>query len=306
MDSRVLRLFAAVAEELHFGRAAERLRMAQPPLSQQIRKLEDELGARLFERSSRRVALTREGEALLEESRRVLADLDRAEERIRGMVRGERGRIGMGFVGPAMETELASLLLSFREKLPGLRLILEEGSSLEQLDKVRSGLLDVGHVRLFRRRPDGLTARLIWRERYVLALPPGHRLADLAAIRLSELDGESVLLSSRSALPELHDAFMDSLAAAGARVEASMEARRKETLLALTAAGAGVSIVPAAAMRSGRADVLFREIADNPLPEVELFQVWRPGAEFPALTRYLEHTAPLARAAGVSSDVWAG
>lgn len=290
LESRQLRYFLAVAEELHFGRAAEKLHMAQPPLSQQIRKLEDELGVQLFIRTSRRVALTREGEVLFGEARRILGDLRHAEERITAMARGEIGCVRIGFMGPAIQTRLAASIRSFRQKHPRIRLNLEELTTSEQLEKVASGALDIGHVRLFRNKMSGLAVRLLSREDYILALPPGHALAGKNRIALADLDGQPFISFPKATQPVLHDAVFGALVNAGASVDVVLEARRKDTILALVAAESGLAIVPSSAMRSGRTDVVFREIIDRTLPAVEIFQVWRPGQESAALNQFLRHT----------------
>lgn len=293
LESRHLRYFLAVAEELHFGRAAQRLHMAQPPLSQQIRKLEDELGVRLFERSSRSVSLTEEGKVLLGRAQRILGDLEKAEELVRAMARGEAGRIRLGFVGPAMETELASAIGSFRQQHQRVRLALEEATTSEQLERLDSGTLDIGHVRLFKHDTSGFAVRLISREEYILALPPGHKLEQNRAVQLADLDGQALVAFPRAQQPKLHDALFKALEGAGAHVEVTQEARRKETTLALVAARSGVALVPASARRSGRTDVVFREIEDETLPAVEIFQVWRPNQETAVLQKLLKHTEGL-------------
>ncbi len=287
LDSRQLRYFLAVAEELHFGRAAQRLHMAQPPLSQQIRKLEEQLGVRLFVRDNRNVSLTPEGEFLLLQGRRIIQDLRRAEESILSMARGEAGNIRMGFVGPAMDTDLATRILEFRQQRPAIHLHLEEANTMNQLDALARGDLDVGHVRLYEHDTKGFAVRRIVQEPYVLALPPGHRLARKRRVFLAELDGEGLVSYPREIQPALHDAISSALQLAGARVTIVQEAKRKETVLALVAVASGVAIVPASARRSGRKDVLFREIKDNTLPDVELFQIWNPDRVSTALEHFL-------------------
>ncbi len=294
MDSRQLHYFVAVAEELHFGRAAARLHMAQPPLSQQIRKLERALEARLFVRNSRHVALTREGEALLPEARRILNDLHHAEDMVQRMSKGEVGHVRLGFVGPAMQPRFAAAIRGFRQAHPDIRLTLEEAVTATQLHRLQAGALDVVHARLFQHDTQGLETRRIANEAYVLALPPGHPLAMEQPVSLRSLHGEAMVSYPRSQHPPLHDAMFAALRHAGAEVRVIQEAARTETILAPVAADCGLAIVPASARFSGRTDVVFRDIRDTTLPSLELWQVWRAGSASPALQHFLQHTQALA------------
>lgn len=157
MELRQLRYFVALAEELHFGRAARRVHVSQPPLSQQIRALEEELGARLFDRTSRRVLLTPEGEAFLEDVRGVLRGLEEAVDRVRGVAQGERGRLRVGFVGSAVSTRFPAGVAAFRERHPAVRLELRESGTLVQRRAIAEGRLDVGLFRNLGETPDDLT-----------------------------------------------------------------------------------------------------------------------------------------------------
>lgn len=293
MESRQLRYFLAVAEELHFGRAAKRLCIAQPPLSQQIRNLENDLGVRLFVRTSRRVELTQEGKALMEQARHILDATRRAEEMMRAMAMGQTGAIGIGFVGPALEAGLAGAIRSFYFKYPGIRLVLEESSTNLQLEKIGSGELDIGHVRLFRQTFADFELRLIFRDNYVLALSREHALAKKKHIRLADLDSQPFISFPKTLHPVLHDEIFKSLSAAGAMVNVVLEAKRKSTILSLVAADIGVALLPASTCRHCRVDVLCREIAGGNLPVVEIFQVWQKGRESEALKRFLQYTRSL-------------
>ncbi|EMG37862.1 transcriptional regulator [Desulfocurvibacter africanus PCS] len=294
MDVRQLRYFLAVAEELHFGRAAERLHMAQPPLSQQIRKLEEELGATLFRRTSRSVVLTRAGEVLLVEARDILRAMDRATQKVRDTAHGLAGTIVMGLMGPALDTAVPEVLARFRQKYPDVTLHLEELLTGAQIERLLAGTLDCGIVRLFEQEVSGLATRLIHREPYVLALPAGHALARRKRVRLGQLDGQPLIIFPRRMQPMLHDAMLAALLRAGARMHISQEALTKLTTLALVAAGSGLALVPASAKRTGRPGVVFKDV-DGDLPLVEIFVAWseaRPNPALDKLLAYMESMAP--------------
>src|SRR4051795_636425 len=183
MELRHLRYFIAVAEELHFRRAAERLHMSQPPLSQQIRQLEEEIGAQLLSRNQRKVELTAAGVAFLERAREILDSVEDAARQARRVQRGEGGRLAVGFVGSAMYSFVPELLRAFRDHAPDITLRLQELGTSEQLRQLEDGRLDVGFVRLPRARPE-LTFETVLEEPVVAALPDTHRLAQRSLLTL--------------------------------------------------------------------------------------------------------------------------
>ncbi|MGE4299507.1 MAG: LysR substrate-binding domain-containing protein [Desulfovibrionaceae bacterium] len=297
MDKRHLRYFVAVAEELHFGRAAVRLHMSQPPLSQQIRQMEEELGCVLFDRTSRKVALTPEGAYLLDEARAILARLDMVEETLRAMGRGEAGRLAMGFVAPSTESLLPEAIKAFRQANPRITLSLHELSTTAQLDAVRTGSLDVGFIRLFGHDMTGLRSELFWCEPYVLAIPAGHRLAlEQGPVALAELAGEPLITFPRHLQPALHDTLGACFARAGVTPMVVQEAITKLTTGALVAAGMGLSLLPASSARLRRAGVAYRPVRDE-LPLIEIMAVWRADRETPILRLFLKALAPFRQAA---------
>jgi len=291
MELRHLRYFVAVAEELHFGKAAERLHMAQPPLSQQIRALEDELGARLFARTSRSVRLTPAGEAYLNEARAVLARMEEAGRLARRIHQGEAGELVVGYMNPAMDAVLCQALAAFRAQRPKVALRLRELPTPVQLEELRAGHLDLGFIRLVRvqkgqnqrRGQDltGLTTLVTAREPYVLALPEGHPLAALSEVPLGAAGNEPLILFPRASMPALHQAMLDALRAAGAEPKVVQEAPGKHASLALVAAGFGVCLVPASARDWLRRGVVLRPVSPG-LPVVEIATAWRTGEELPA------------------------
>lgn len=287
MELRHLRYFVAVAEELHFGRAATRLHICQPPLSQQIKDLEEELGAALFHRKNKRISLTEAGAAFLEDARSILRHAELASEKARAIARGTVGRISMGFVLPAMDTFLPDAIREFRSRNPGIEIQLLELGTLAQLSALAAGDIQVGVVRLFQQDTRGLVVERIVREPYVLALPSKHPLASLKVVPLSRLDGEPLILFPRRNHPVLHDKVIACCSAAGCTPRISQEATTKYTAIALVAAGIGLALVPASARKQRRPGVAYRTIQGD-LPMVELSLVWKEGTDSPALNKLTE------------------
>ncbi|MEZ7197969.1 LysR family transcriptional regulator [Pseudodesulfovibrio karagichevae] len=288
MNTRQMRYFLAVAETLHFRRAAESLHMSQPPLSQQIAAFEEELGVALFVRDRRSVALTEAGESLLKDVRRILADMDTAQRRAVDTGLGRVGRLRVGFIGPAIDGPLGPDLKAFGESHPGITLELSEKSTPELVERVQGKRLDAAVVRLSGPGPDGLEHRVYHRETYVLAVPEGHRLAGEAAIEPRMLDDEPLIMFPRALNPMLHDQWTALLSGAGARLRVAQEVLTKHATVALVAAGLGVSPVPRSTADTGRRDVAFVPFA-GATPELEFHLVTRPGPHGPALAAFLDH-----------------
>lgn len=281
MELRHLKYFVAVAEELHFGRAAQRLHLSQPPLSQQIKSLEQELGAQLFQRSSRKVELTPAGKVLLDRARTLLALADAAAEEVGRVAAGLEGTLRLGFVTPAMDGPLSGVLAKYKQNKPGVRLELKEASSLDQLKDLRSGHLDVAVIRSKHGQDmSGLASQPFMREPYVIAMPKGHDLAGKGSLGLKELDGRSFIFFPRNQGPKLHDQIMAAFERAGAQPLISQEVLSKRTMLALVAAGLGLALVPASSARAAGHDLVFRQV-DDPLPLVEADAVWSPANPSP-------------------------
>ncbi len=300
MELRDLRAFVAVAEELHFGRAAARLHMAQPPLSQRIKALEEELGTRLLTRTSRSVALTGPGRLFLERARRTLALAEEAAGEVRRAGRGETGRLRVGFMGPAMDGPLPLALRAFRERVPGVGLELAEKPSAAQIEDIVSGALDCGFIRAFGQTPPGLVTLCFTREPYVAVLPSGHPLADRsrgAPLPLAALADEPFILFPRHAGPGLFDAMTAACAKSGFTPRISQEAATKKTGMSLVAAGFGVTLVPASARNFTRAGTVLVEI-EGELPLVEIHLARREGAPEAALSRFIETVMAFANATG--------
>lgn len=243
MELRQLRYFVAVAEELHFRRAALRLHVAQPPLSQQIQRLERELGSELFRRTRRKVELTSAGEVFLAEARRTLVHAERAEEAVRSAARGEAGWLRVGFVGSISYDLLPRLLREFRERYPRVQMELRQLTTEDQVEGLRRGDIDVGLVRELE-SVEGLTVVPLLKEPLLAALPDNHPLSERESVSLAELSEERFITVPRSQAPRLYDRFVYLCHTAGFSPRISQEALQFPTILGLVAAEMGVSTTP--------------------------------------------------------------
>ena len=290
-----LRYFKAVAEQLHFGRAAAALHISQPPLSRAIRALEERLGVTLFTRSRRRVELTPAGARLLEEVRRTVAQLERTVLELRGMAAGERGRLRIGFVSLADYGVLPGLLKAYKAVRPGVQLALREMLSPDQSLALAGGELDFGLLLPPVAEMQELDHLVVQRERFVAALPARHRLAGTrGALAMSELVGESFVMVPREIAPGLYDIVSGLAARAGFSLNVSQEAIQMQTVVSLVSSGLGVAVVPGSIANLGRRGVVYRKLADKH-PALELWLAWRRGAVNPAATEFVAQARQLAK-----------
>jgi DNA-binding transcriptional LysR family regulator len=285
LELRHLRYFVAVAEELHFRRAAERLHMSQPPLSQQIRQLEALVGADLLERTQRRVELTAAGASFYAAARDILDAADRAVRQARRVARGEVGHLAVAFVGSAIYSVVPEILRAFRTAHPAVELTLTELTTAAQVQALAAGRADVGFLRPPVDDP-GLEVRTVLREPLVAAVPDGHRLAAEPGVRLDELAGEPLVLLSGRHSP----AYRATLGAlAGPMIDAPgrdlLHVAEMQTAIGLVAAGVGISIVPASLRGLSRPGVTYVEIDGDP-PTIELALAWRSGDTSPVLAAF--------------------
>ncbi|MEW6645511.1 MAG: LysR family transcriptional regulator [Pseudomonadota bacterium] len=261
IETRLLRQFVAVAEELHFHRAAQRLNMAQPPLSQAIRRLEDELRVPLFTRSRRAVTLTPAGVAFLETARRTLAQLTEGADHARRVAAGVAGRLAITFLESAAYDLLPGVLRAFRARYPDVELTLQEATSAEQVEALRDGAADVGLMRWPGVPTPGLAFERLAQEPIVVALPDDHPLARLRAVPLARLAGDSFIASPRDKGAGFYDQIIGLCRLAGFSPRIVQEARQMPTIAGLVAGGLGVALVPGALMRGRRDGVTFRPLA---------------------------------------------
>jgi len=286
MDVRHLRSFVAVAEERHFARAAERLHMAQPPLSQLIRRIESELGAQLFERTTRRVDLTPAGEALLPRARQILAALDSAVDEARRAAAGDAGRVAIGFTGSATYALLPAVATAMRKTLPGVSLDLHgELLTPAQVAALLDGTIDLALLRPPVRCRE-LCVEVVQREPLIAALPSGHRLAGAPAVRVEQLAGEPFVAYVSRHRSVLHDAVERACEAHGFAPRVAVEVAETATLVSFVAAGIGVALVPASVASMRVAGAVYRPLA-APVGDVELALAWRRDDDGPVLARTL-------------------
>jgi len=296
MELRHLKYFVAVAEELHFGRAARRLNLAQPPLSQQIRSLEEELGGRLFTRTSRKVELTESGRLFLEQARLILAQADKAGHAVRAAHRGEAGRITIGFVTSAVYTLVPTILREFNRGRPHVEIRCFEMNSNEQRVALQDRRIEVG----FNRAPlaDAMMhVEILARERFVLALPSDHPRARDRKLRLRQFAGDGFIQFSRDQGNVIYDGVIASCHRAGFSPRIAQESTGVQTTLALVAAGLGVAMVPASLQQLRRPGVTYRELPPVDSQELELALVWRKGETSAVIDTFVKIAREVARRA---------
>jgi len=277
IETRLLQQFIAVAEELHFNRAAERLHMAQPPLSQAIRKLEGAVGAPLFERTPRSVALTPAGAAFLETARRTVQSLEEGVAQTRRVAQGMEGHLTLTFINIAPYASLLQALRHFRELNPGIAFTMREATTQEQVNALEQGEADIGFMRTPGTTTPHLRMERLLSERICVALPAGHPLAAKAGIDLALLRDEAFVASPRTLGKGFHDQLIGLCQTAGFVPDIVQHGRQMQTLIALVAAGVGIALLPASLATETREDVVFRPLqveAAEDVSRLELFMAW--------------------------------
>lgn len=286
MEMRHLRCFVAVAEELHFGRAAERLHLSPPPVTLAIKELEAELGVLLFERTSRRIALTRPGEDALHDARAVLAATDTLSRRARETAQGLVGTLNLGFISLAAYSFLPPALRRFTEDFPRVKVSLQEGTTDQIASDVESGRLDLGFAFVTPDKPALLKHRTVLREPLVVALPANHPQASRKSIELAKLSQEQFLGFERHNGPLMFDAIVATCMRHGFSPR-MFPARQMHTIVSLVAGGIGVALVPASVMALRREGVIYRPMQGEKTI-VETCALWRESDESPLLTAFLK------------------
>lgn len=281
-----LRQFVAVAEELHVGRAAVRLGISQPPLSMQIRRMEEDIGVALFHRENRRLRLTEAGAVLLEQARQTLAQADRAIDLTRRAGLGEAGHLRIGFISTAGYSFLPTLLRRFQENFPEIALSLREMTTDAQLRAFARSELDAGFVLEPVSAKDIATLH-VHSEDLVAALPAGSPLSRQGKpLCLADLSQEGFVLPPPEMAPGLHEAVLTSARTSGFTPRIAQTAVQMQTIVNLVSAGIGVAIVPACMKRAQRADVAFR-LLDDTLPDFGTALAWNEKAPSPALSNFV-------------------
>jgi DNA-binding transcriptional LysR family regulator len=288
LELRQLRYFVTVAEELHFGRAAVRLHMTQPPLSQAIAALEDGLGTALFLRNRRTVALTPAGSALLPEARRILSEAALLPDLARRAASGEAGRLALAFITSADYSVLPPFLRRYSERYPGVQLSLQEATSDVQVDELLRGRIDAGL--LIPPLPDRARGELdymkVLDEPLILCAPTG-LLRKKGPVALRNLPHLPLIIFPREISPALHDAILSCFRAAGITPAIGQQAIQMQTIVSLVSAGMGLALVPQSVSNLMRPGVEYRALADA-TPLVETGIAWRRDNPSPVLKGFLE------------------
>lgn len=293
MELRHLRYFVAVAEELHFGRAAERLHMAQQPLSRQIRNLESEIGVVLFHRTKRTVRLTEAGQAFWKEAQKTLEQAERAIAIAQQIDRGEAGHLQIGFTGPVLNSVLPMVIRQFKSRYPDIQLDLKRLSTEEQVLALHNQDVDVGLLHPPIDAP-ALVLEVIYREPLMAAIPDSHPLAQDATIPISVkvLAHEPFILFPREIGPHLYDSIISFCQSAGFSPTVIQEAFPQQTILGLVASGLGVSLIHASADRIRQRGVVMRSLIEA-TPQLESAIAWSANTTNPAVFKFLETTNEL-------------
>ena len=294
VELRHLRHFVAVAEELHFGRAAARLVLAQPALSQSIMALEKEIGVRLLERTTRTVTLTPAGRVFLDECRRVLQQVDLAVDRAREAERGQAGTLRIGYVVSASYEILPPILAEFRRISPAVTLRMMSRSTAELIALLADGELSIGFVREFQEHPD-LEAELLSAEALVAVLPADHPAAERPSARLADLAAERFIMFDRGRAPGLYDKVVSSCVDADFTPDIVQQSSDVQSVLGLVAGGLGVTVVPASFRHLSIDGLAYREL-DDVDTTVDLSAVWHRDRRTSVLDGFLDVARAVARA----------
>lgn len=285
LELRTLRLFLVLAEELHFGRAAARLNISQPPLTKHIQQLEEDLGAQLFDRSRRTVKLTPAGSALVREARRVLNQLDATVEAVRRAEGGETGHLRVGFVAAVLYTNTEDTVRNLEESIGGIELTWEEMGTAEQIDALHRDRIDLGLAQIGR-PPAELRAHVIHKERLVAAIPARHPAAGQDSIDLSQLAEMPFVSIPRDSAPAYFDLVTTTCVRAGFSPHIRHYARHLLSVVSIVGLGRGFALVPATLARASLPGVVLREMRDVEAV-AEYSAIWDPVNRSPALQRAL-------------------
>lgn len=298
IDLRLLRYFIAVAEEGHLTKAAQRIGIQQPPLSQQIRVLEKELGVTLFNRMPRGMELTESGVALLADARAILAQVDATVAGVRRIAQGKMGRIAVGFTESAsLHPFVHSVIRAFRAAAPDVALTVEESNTTELVEALRQKQLDLAFVRSPVGNATGLVMQTMLVEDMMAALPAGHALVAgrrCQHIALNELAGEPFIMTRRPSGPGLYDTIIAACRAAGFSPHVSHESRKNLSTLSLVAAGLGVAVIPASMTRVNLEGVCYLKLTGAEDLKAPLHLAYREGEVSGAVGLMREEAARLA------------
>lgn len=292
MELRHLRYFIVLAEELNFSRAAERLQIAQPPLSQQIRALENELGLQLFDRTTRPLQLTPAGQVFLEKAHQVFTQVEQAKVLAKRASRGEIGQLRVGINTSIANSILPDILRTFCDRFPEVEVVLHEQASYQQLQKLCDRNIDVGFVNLHHlqqidEKDDTLSFVSILQEPFMIVLPESHPLAQQTQVSLKALANELFILPPAHLPSGLYYQIVSLCQHVGFSPKVRQEATWMSTVLSLVAGGVGISLLPANAQNLQRTGVVFRLIQEQS-PIFQIAMVWRRNDSSIILHNFLE------------------
>lgn len=294
MDQRLLTSFITLAEELHFVRAAERLRITQSGLSQQIARLEQEIGVQLFNRTRRRVSLTDAGQSLFEEGGIALRQLTLAVDMAKRAAQGHVGRLTIGFADAAALNVLPTLTSEFARRYPGVNLILHEMISADQVEALRAGRIHIAFLRPVFEDEDFDTALLL-REPYVVAISTKHRLAASDVIRLADLGEEGLITTTRVKARYVHGNFRPYLKRAGVVLKTVQEVNELHAILGLVAGQLGVALFPRSIMKLQIEGVIYRPLHPDETPMAEMLIAKRTDDRTTTVQRFMDMAKKLYR-----------
>jgi len=286
MEFRQLRHFLALAEETHFGRAAERLCISQPALSASMLRLEEDLGIRLFERDSKSVRITRAGEQMLACAREMLNQADRTKSFARALSSGQLGRLDVGFSGPVLHRDLDKVIADFRATSPEIEIVMHEITSQKQPELLRAGQLDAGLV-IFSQPPEGLEHVEVSEDRFVACVPADHPLAARKIIDVGELRDERFIVPARDFAPSTYDQLMGLCRMAGFHPRVGFESGHTLSSVSLVARGLGVALVIESAASVGIGGAVFVPLEQRQARRCGYF-VWNGAREVPGLLALVE------------------
>ena len=282
MELRLIRYFIAVAQELNFSRAADRLNMAQPPLSQQIKKLEEELGVPLFNRTKRHVELTIAGKVFLEQAYQIFTAVDKACDMAQKTHRGEVGQLVLGFAGIATFDILPKLMHSYRTKYPMVEVTLLQLGTTEQVQALLKEKIHIGILCLPVAATE-LNFEIIQRDHYVVALPQSHSLAlQVMPIELKDLSQEAFIMTTRRVGEGYYDGIIKLCNHAGFRPNITQEVNELQTTVSLIAANMGIALVPSSMQKFRMPGVVYKQLG-NRIPALETALAWRKNEESPTV-----------------------
>lgn len=289
MDFRHIQQFIVLAETLNFRRAAEKLHMAQPPLSVSIRKLEQELGVTLFDRGKEGVKLTKSGEAALEEAQKALFHANQFKLAAQAASTGVGGRLRIGFVGSATHEVLPKLIARFRRAFAGIELDLREATSIRIMDELEQEQMDVGVVRIPVSSGSGIRLTTLQTETFVLAVARSHPLADQSSVKLKDLAEKEFILYAGSDAPGLRMAALHACQLRGFMPKVVQEAIQVQTVLSLVEANMGVALVPSISKRFVSRSVVYKTLIDFPASaSIGISLAWKESTQSQAVRNFIE------------------